>query len=212
MSALNVNWVDFLVVLLLAVGFWHGRRRGMSQELLDIIKWPIIVLVGGVFSDPLGRLLWQSTAALSPLFWIVTTYVTIMLLVLFSFSMIKRGAGQKLVGSDAFGASEYYLGMMAGAFRYVCIMIAAMALLNARQYSAEEIRAKTKYQEDNFGTTFFMTLPDLQRQVFKESFIGGLAHEYLQLVLIPSTPSGDKGKSGSGGTNARARERSFPSF
>src|SRR5262245_3828652 len=210
MSTLNVNWVDFLVVLLLCVGLLHGRKRGMSQELLDIIKWPIVVLVGGVFSDPLGRLLWQSTATLSPLFWIVTTYVTVMLLVMFCFAMIKRGSGQKLVGSDAFGASEYYLGMMAGAFRYLCIMIVAMALLNARQYTAEEVRAKAKYQEDNFGTTFFMTLPDLQRQVFKESLIGNLAHEYLQMVLIPPTPGGDKG--GSSGTNARARERSFPTF
>jgi uncharacterized membrane protein required for colicin V production len=208
MSTLNVNWVDFLFILLLCVGLLHGRKRGMSQELLDIIKWPIIVLVGGVFSDPLGRMLWQSTAMLGPLFWIVTTYVTVMMLVMISFAMIKRGSGQKLVGSDAFGASEYYLGMMAGAFRYLCIMIVAMALLNARQYSADEIRAKTKYQEDNFGTTFFMTLPDLQKQVFKESFLGSLAHEYLQLVLIPSTPGGDKGSSG--GSNARARERSLP--
>lgn len=210
MSSLNVNWVDFLVILLLCVGLLHGRKRGMSQELLDIIKWPIIVLVGGVFSDPLGRLLWQTTGTLSPLFWIVTTYVTVLLLVMFCFAMIKRGSGQKLVGSDAFGASEYYLGMMAGAFRYLCIMIVAMALLNARQYSAEEVRAKAKFQEDNFGTTFFMTLPDLQREVFKASFLGSLAHEYLQLVLIPPTPGGDKG--GSSGTNAHARERSFPTF
>ena len=206
MSALNVNWVDFLVILLLCVGLLHGRKRGMSQELLDIIKWPIIVLVGGVFSDPLGRLLWQTAGVLSPLFWIVTTYVMVMLLVMFCFAMIKRGSGQKLVGSDAFGASEYYLGMMAGAFRYLCIMIAAMALLNARQYTAEEVRAKAKYQEDNFGTTFFMTLPDLQREVFKQSFLGSLAHEYLSVVLIPPTPGG-----GSSGP-VRARERSYPVF
>ena len=68
MSSLTINWVDFVVVLLLGVGLWRGRKRGMSQELLDVIKWTLVVLVPGLLSWPLGTLLGQFIPSLSALF------------------------------------------------------------------------------------------------------------------------------------------------
>ena len=208
MSSLTINWVDFLVVLLLGVGLWRGRKRGMSQELLDVIKWALVVAIPGFLSWPVGTLLGQFFPALSALFCYLAIYITLALVILFVFGVIRRGPGEKLVGSDLFGSSEYYLGMMAGAFRYACIILFVMALLNARQYSAAEIKANIKYQDDNFGTTFFPTLPDIQRAVFKDSFIGRLTHEYLEVVLIHPAAPGEKVASDS--STARARERSGP--
>ena len=208
MSSLTINWVDFVVVLLLGVGLWRGRKRGMSQELLDVIKWTLVVLIPGFLSWPVGTLLGQFFPSLSALFCYVAIYMSLALSILFIFALIRRGSAEKLAGSDLFGASEYYLGMMAGSFRYACIILFAMALLNARQYSAAEIKAKIKYQDDNFGTTFFLTLPDIQRAVFKESLIGRLTQEYLQVVLIHPAAPGEKVASDS--STARARERSGP--
>ena len=96
---------------------------------------------------------------------------------------------------------------MAGIFRYACIILVGMSFLNARQYTPDELRNSKKFQEDNFGSTFFITLPDLQTEVFTRSLSGRFAREYLSIVLI--RPSAGGGTELSGKDNvARARERS----
>ena len=54
------------------------------------------------------------------------------LLVLLLFAGIKRTVGGKLVGSDIFGRSEYYLGMGSGFVRVTCMLLAAMARRKVR--------------------------------------------------------------------------------
>ena len=54
-GSFTVGWVDLLVVILLTVGVLRGRKRGMSEELLDVIKWTLIVLVAGLLYEPGGR-------------------------------------------------------------------------------------------------------------------------------------------------------------
>ena len=206
-EALGLSWVDFAVVLLLGVGLWRGRSRGMSEELLDIVKWALIVVVAGLLYEPGGRLLSQTTSVFSLLSCYVTVYMGLAMIIVLLFSLIRRNVGSKLVGSDAFGGAEYYLGMMAGVFRYACIILVAMAFLNARYYSPEELRARAQYQQDNFGSSFFVTLPDLQQEVFKRSFTGRLTREYLNVVLIRPTV-GDGKELGGDNAIGRRRERS----
>jgi uncharacterized membrane protein required for colicin V production len=208
MKDFSLSWVDFAVVLLLFVGLWRGRKRGMSEELLDIIKWALIVVLAGIGYQPVAQLLLSFTSVFGLLSMYVTTYMALALIITIVFSIIRKQVGAKLIGSDAFGSAEYYLGMLAGMFRYTCIMIVGMSFLHAPLYSAAEVKAKTKYQEDNFGTTFFLTVPELQRQVFKTSLAGKFVDEYLQIVLIAPTAGGG-GSSLAGDDNvARARERS----
>lgn len=207
MEALSVSWVDFVVVAVLGFGLWRGRKRGMSEEFLDIVKWVVTVLAAGFLYQPVGQLLSQSTSVLSTLACYVGTYLTLVLVIAIVFSYIKRGAGEKITGSDAFGSGEYYLGMISGTLRYGCILLVTFAFLNARAYSPEEIKASERYQLDNFGSSFFMTLPDLQREVFAQSMAGRCVRDYLGFVLIQPTPAG--GKQLGGAENiAHARERS----
>ena len=206
-DTLNVSWIDMLVLLLLCVGLWRGRKRGMSEELLDVIKWALTVLLAGLLYEPVARFILELTSIFSPLACSIVTYLTLVVIIAIAFSFIKTGAGSKLVGSDAFGSAEYYLGMMAGIFRYACIILVGMSFLNARQYTPDELRNSKKFQEDNFGSTFFITLPDLQTEVFTRSLSGRFAREYLSIVLI--RPSAGGGTELSGKDNvARARERS----
>lgn len=207
LESLSLSWVDILVVALLGVGLWRGRKRGMSEECLDIVKWALIVLVCGVAYQPAGQLLSETVGFLSPLAWYVTVYILLAIIIAVTFTIIRKGPGSKLTGSDAFGSAEYYLGMVAGMFRYTCIIIVAMSLVNARQYSDAEVKSKVKYQEDNFGTTFFMTLPDIQRAVFTQSISGRMAREHLSIVLIRPTPAGGTAVAGVDSV-VRARERS----
>src|SRR5215813_6814790 len=103
-----VGWVDLLVVLLLVVGVLRGRKRGMSEELLDVIKWSLIVLVAGLLYEPSGRMFSQMTV-FSLLFSYVFAYVFIAIVIFATFALIRNRIGDKLIGSDVFGRSEYYL-------------------------------------------------------------------------------------------------------
>ncbi len=204
MEKFNVSWVDLVTAVLLLMGVIRGRARGMSEELLDVVKWLLIVVVGGYSYEPLGLMLAQSSV-FSPLACFVAVYATSALILHMVFSAIRRRMGEKVVSSDTFGNGEYYLGMMAGAFRYLCILLVLLAFLHAPQYSAEEIKASAKYQESNFGSTFFPTVSGVQSEVFQNSFTGTLAKNYLPMLLIHSTPS-TKSELQSGGM-VRARER-----
>ena len=71
------------------------------------------------------------------------------------------------------------------------LAVAGLALLNARLYRAEEIKAMTKFQNDNYGSQFFPTLQTLQEQVFAKSLIGPQIKTYLAFLLIkPTFPEG----------------------
>jgi uncharacterized membrane protein required for colicin V production len=183
----DTGWVDLVVVLLLAWGVMRGRKRGMSEELLDIIKWTLIVVIAAAIYAPLGQFVSQ-VSFLSLFTCYVGVYAMVVVIAMLICSAIRHNGNNKLVGSDTFGNAEYYLGMMAGGFRYLCIVLVGMAFLNARYYTPAEIQAKSKYQQDNFGSSFFLTVPDLQRDVFVESLTGRLAHEYLNVALIRPTP------------------------
>jgi uncharacterized membrane protein required for colicin V production len=207
LSKFSLSWVDVLVAVMLLVGIIRGRKRGMSEELLDIIKWGAILAAAALLYAPLGQLLSQ-ISFFSLLSCYVTVYALIMLLLLLVFSMIRHSVGDKLVGSDTFGRAEYYLGMMAGMVRYGCIILVGMAFLNARYYSPAEVQAKSKYQQDNFGSSFFLTLPDLQNEVFVQSLSGRIAHDYLSVALIRPTAGSSK-ELNEGDNIARRREKAI---
>jgi len=102
--------------------------------------------------------------------------------------------GGKLIGSDVFGKSEYYLGMPAGMLRFICMLITALAILNARLYSSQEIAAAQKFQLDNYGSEFFPSMQSLQATVFEQSIAGPPIRKYLGFLLITPTAPASTGK------------------
>ena len=114
-------------------------------------------------------------------------YSAIALGITVAFWVITKLAKGKLVGSDVFGSGEYYLGMIAGLVRYACILIFALALLNARQYSQKEITDDLKFQNDVYGSNFFPKLYTVQADVFQNSFVGPHIRDSLGFLLIKST-------------------------
>ena len=187
---LPFNWFDIAVGLLLLVGMQRGRKRGMSEEFLTMLNWVALVLVCSIAYEPLGSWL-ASIAPFSLLFCYIVAYAVSAMVVASVFLLVKRSLSGKLIGSDVFGRGEYYLGMPSGMLRFACILLAGLALLNARLYRAEEIKAMTKFQNDNYGSQFFPTLQTLQEQVFAKSLIGPQIKTYLAFLLIkPTFPEG----------------------
>ena len=185
--ALPFNWFDLALLLVLALGVSRGRKHGMSTEVMLVIKWLAIIIVGGFAYNVVGDIIADNTV-FTPLSSYMMAYFCIALFIAVAFLAIKKMAHGKLVGSDAFGSGEYYLGMAAGLVRYTCIVIFALSFLNAPLYTKAQIDEDLRFQNDVYGSDFFPKLYTLQQDVFEKSFVGPHIHNELGFLLIKSTP------------------------
>jgi len=206
MPNFTVSWVDLVIVLVVITGIVRGRKRGMSEELLDIIKWVSVLAAVAFVHRPMGEML-ASSAPFSLLSCYIFVYTMIVVILKVLFGVVRRQIGDKLVSSDFFGSAEYYLGMLAGGFRYACVTIIVLAFLNARYYSPEEVQADAAFQQSNFGDIRFPTFAALQNEIFTHSFIGMASRDFVPFLLIPPTAPENKALGG-GNSVVRARERS----
>ena len=185
--SLPFNWFDIAILLVLALGVQRGRKHGMSVEVMLVVKWLAIIIVGGLFYAVVGDVI-SDNSVFTHLAAYELAYIAIALFITVTFLAIKKMANGKLVGSDAFGSGEYYLGMIAGVVRYTCIIIFALAFLNAPLYTKSEIDADLKFQNDVYGSDFFPKLYSVQSDVFEKSFVGPHIHNELGFLLIKGTP------------------------
>jgi uncharacterized membrane protein required for colicin V production len=207
----TLNWFDVALVLILAFGFWRGRKRGMSREFLPVSLWLTLVIacgfgyrwVGdqlahyGVIRSAFGKTFNEHTASY------LAGYLLIAFVVLLIFSFVNRAFKAKLEGSNAFGSTEYYYGIGAGMIRYASIVLVALALLNAPFYSAADIAAAKAFNNRWFGGgmkefsgDFIPSVQEVQAGVFKESISGQIIKEYMGMVLIDTTSASPVKKPG----------------
>ena len=190
MKNLPLTWVDLVILILLVIGVFRGRKRGMSEELLTFVQWLVIVFVGCRVYEYAGKLL-SEHAPLSLLTCYLIIYLGFAIFIKLIFSQIHHIVGEKLVGSNFFGDSEYYLGMFAGMIRFACVILMLMALLNARLITDKERADTARMQSKNFEGISFPTFGSIQQAVLFESFTGQQVKEYLSFMLIKSTVSKD---------------------
>jgi uncharacterized membrane protein required for colicin V production len=186
LDRLPINVFDVVCVAVLIAGILRGRKHGMSEELMNVLKWLLIVVGCSMFYERAGDFLSQS-APFSRLASFIMVYVTGAAIILGCFALVRHSLGGKLVGSDIFGGAEYYLGMGAGLVRFGCMLLAALALLNARYFSPQEVKAMEKFQNDAYGSNFFPTLQSIQSSVFEKSLSGPWIREHLSCLLIKPT-------------------------
>lgn len=200
---LPINWFDGALLGVLGFGLFRGRKNGMSKEVLPTLQWITVVVAAG-FTYTFAAQFYSTTCHLGELASALLGYLSVALVVWFVFSLIKKALASRLTGSDVFGSAEYYMGMPSGMIRYACIVIFALALINARHYTAAEIAANKAYNERWYGGGLYSGdyIPDLhsvQEGVFKKSFTGPYIKDYLGVVLIqtdPDAPAGSKGAKG----------------
>ena len=192
LSQLPINLFDLVVIVVLAAGIFRGRKHGMSEELLSLLKWLAILLGCAAAYEPGAELIKQFTNMFSRLTCYLLAYVGGALLIFLLFVGIKRVFSGKLVGSDIFGRTEYYLGMGSGLVRVSCMLLAALALLNARYFSPTEVRAMEARDIDIYGSDFFPGLHSVQATVFNQSLTGPWIKENLGFLLIKPTEPENK--------------------
>ena len=190
-NSLAANWFDILVVLVLAFGLFRGRKNGMSKEILPLFQWLAVVFVCGLFYSVVAQYL-VTYASLDQMSAYLLGYAILAMVVFLVFSFLKHTVGLKLFGSNVFGNAEYYLGVPSGMVRFACMLLAALALLNAPCFTSAQIQAAHDYQTRWYGAQFFPNLYDVQDQVFKKSFTGPYIRDYLGVLLIkPAASSGN---------------------
>ena len=189
---LPINWFDVTLGGVLCFGLWRGRRNGMSKEVVPVFQWLTLVLASGMgyslFAPTYANTLGTGKAASAML-----GYCTLALATWLMFYVLKGIFVPRLAGSNFFGGGEYYLGMISGAIRFACILMAALALLNAPFYTTEDIRSHNAYVQRWFGGglysgNYFPTVDSVQEQVFKRSLAGPYIKNYLGTLLIDTAP------------------------
>jgi uncharacterized membrane protein required for colicin V production len=191
-GGLPFGWFDLVVVVVLGFGVYRGRRNGMSKELLLLVQWLVLLpvcgfgylMVAGLFSELFKDLFWSR----------LLSYLALAALVFSIFKLLRRQLDEKLVKSDFFRGSEYYLGMVSGIIRYACGLVFALALLNAPFYSTEDIARQNAFDQKNFGGglysgNYFPHVFTVQNAVFKDSFLGPLIKTNLGVLLINTAGS-----------------------
>jgi uncharacterized membrane protein required for colicin V production len=184
---LSVAPFDLVVVIVVLVGILRGRKHGMSEELLPLFQWLVIIILGGYTYAYCGKFLRQLSGMDLTLAYVIS-YVTLAVLTKWVFTVLKHALGDKLLSSDAFGRAEYALGMTAGILRYGCILIFCLSLLSALYVSESEKVANKKMQEYNFGKQYIPSLGSIQDSIFKESLCGRKLKQHLALLLIQPVP------------------------
>jgi uncharacterized membrane protein required for colicin V production len=200
-----LNWFDVALVLVILFGLWRGRKNGMTKECLPVCQW-LVMIIGAAFGyQLLGDLLIQhgvirtvfSKGINEKTAGYITSYLLIVIFVFVVFTFIKRAFKAKLEGSNAFGSSEYYFGMISGAIRYICMVIFALALLNAPYYSEYDIRDAKAFNNRWFGGglsgysgDFFPTTSELQISIFKDSLTGPFLKANFYNLLVNTVPPG----------------------
>ncbi|HOW67985.1 MAG TPA: CvpA family protein [Candidatus Paceibacterota bacterium] len=199
------GWFDLVVVAVIFTGVWRGRQRGMSQELLDLLQWLGMVIGGGILYDPIGRAL-ARLANMDLIYCFVVSYLGFALTLKLAFTLLKRSLGEKLVGSDVFGRSEYYLGMVAGGLRFLCVLIMVLAVMHAPQISEADRRATAKKQKEYFEDISFPTFGSIQYGIFRQSFSGLLIEDKASWLLIKAASASGQKRESIGQRRAREVE------
>src|SRR5476649_2540300 len=128
------GWFDGALVAVIAFGIFIGRRNGMTKEVLPMFHALVTVLLCGLGYQFIGQQIinlsgWGKTSCY------LLSYFSLMFVVFLVFGYLKKIFLPRLMGSNVFGGSEYYLGMLAGAIRFGCILFAMLAVLNAPFYT-----------------------------------------------------------------------------
>jgi uncharacterized membrane protein required for colicin V production len=178
------NLFDGFVIVMLIIGMIRGKMRGMSEELLDVFEWLLVVVVAAHAYKPIGD--WVANFAKIPVVLAyVGSYLFVVIVITSIFATVKRKMGEKVFESDLFGGAEYPLGMLGGMVRYGCMVMMLLAILNAFVLDYSQVEIKRKAQEKDLGEGMsFPTKESLHQGIFIGSIVGQFARNNLETQMI----------------------------
>ena len=187
-----LGWLDLIALALLVMALLRGKQRGMSEELLPLLKWLVILILGSQAYEIVGQLV-HDVSGIDLAYCRVGFYLLQALVVSWAFNALKHAVGDKILTADAFGKSEFVLGMLGCALKYTCILLFCLALVHSIYTNEEKKAANAKMQQESFGNINFPTIATLKDDAFIRSFLGPYIERYAHnLLLQPVTPTGQR--------------------
>lgn len=190
LDRLPFGWFDVVLLAVVGLGIHRGRKHGMTREVLPVFQWVAIVIVSGLGYQMAGQF-FLNVAKPGILWASIGGYLSLTLLVLLLFKILKKLILPHLEGSSFFGGMEYYLGSVSGGIRHLCLLFFVLALLHAPSYTLAEVNAQIAYNarwyggnQQGFKGNFFPSVHTVQESVFRRSFAGPLIESYLGMILI----------------------------
>jgi hypothetical protein len=179
--------VDIGFLVLLVVGGRGGYRRGLGELIWPLSRWVLILLLGAWCCTPAAASL-APVIRLSPRGAAVVAYVAIGLVITISLDLLQRRFGDRLAAATPGGELGSWLGLVAGVFSSLALLLVAFALLHpvggthldwepGRMTGAEAVNALGE-----------VILGNLRRLLLEESWLGGMAASHLTGLLIPAGP------------------------
>lgn len=187
-TELRLNMFDAVLVGLVGYGIWRGKEEGMSGEHMGFLQWTLIVLPGGLMAGLLGSL-FKGLLGASPYWGQILGFVVWAAMVVGGFSFLASKGKVELADGDTFGRLEYPLGILAGATKNFCILLAVISLLNGRHYTPAQVAASRAAQMKEFGIALIPTPTLLNHSVFQTSFFGPHIRKYPSWAML--TPVGN---------------------
>lgn len=186
MNGLTGAWFDFIVLAWLLLGWFRGRKNGMSMELGLFLTWLAALLVGAFVYRPLGQLIGRieliSSAWAYKLGYLFAVLLTEMII-----TKIRIKMGGKFVSDDFFGKMEYYFGMMVGILRFACIALIFYSFLNSSPPTDAQIATVDRNTKDLEDMRFNPL--KMERDLLENSVTGRISRRYLNfLIMSPDNP------------------------
>jgi uncharacterized membrane protein required for colicin V production len=182
------DWFDLVVLGAIVLGVIRGRKRGMTAELLPLLQWLLIIILGAYTYAYFG-LFFNNVCGLGLTFSNIAMYLFLAMVLKWVFTALKNLLGDKLLVADAFGKSEYTLGMAAGVLRFFCMLVLAVAILHGFHASPPPKAAPPAGASAPVSAAFASLIRSLQERVFVRSVSGRFAKKYLaNLLLKPASP------------------------
>jgi uncharacterized membrane protein required for colicin V production len=183
-KGMPISLFDLVVAAVAVIGLLRGRKRGMSQDLLDLLMW-IGIVAGGTFAhQPGGDLLAAKVPGMSLTMARILAYLAVALVCFIIKSLVANALKDKLAGSDIFGRAEYPLGMISGLIRFECMLLMGVALINTCETSTEERAEAEKKQKAELGSSFFPSLGEIHYGIFEGSFCGKFVKKKMDRLLV----------------------------
>ncbi|HEX3624398.1 MAG TPA: CvpA family protein [Verrucomicrobiae bacterium] len=206
-DGLPFNWFDVAVLVLLGFGVFRGRKNGMTRELAPTLQWALAAIVPAL-GYPFLAQIYNDQCHFGKLWSALLAFMSIAAVIFLIFTPIKKTLKKRAENGGLFGGSEYYLGMCSAPVRYACMIMFALALINAKSYTAADLAAKKAYNERWYGGGLYAGnyMPDLhtaQDSIFKQSFLGPYIQDDLAVLLIQTGPGGGGSVSGGGASASK---------
>jgi hypothetical protein len=188
---LPVNWFDVFVLLMLLIGYSRGKKNGMSQESLAMLKWIAVMLIPAIAYEPLG--LWLATTAqLGKLTAYLTAYaISDGARGGLDFHPGDRAARRKNQGQRCVRQSPN----STWPCRRECCGSPAWSsccwrCLNARYYSTAEVQGVPRNTiRTTTAAVSFRTSTRFRMTCSKTRSSGSQIHKHLDFLLIKPTPA-----------------------